>query len=228
MSNKEAALTVVVLTDKGCKRVNHAEPGLSFIVERFTASAKEGERVAHVRDYRFRDESKAYAIWSLSPDQYQIVCEADEDAAIYYGPAIGKPLPETKATKPEQLPTSGRQGTTKTPLAALQEIEETLDAMLADESLRIESPVGRKLEALAALAFSARKPSNTRNWWALNATEARKLGLSCDDGNQITITAWKQEPLGSASQHNTDPISDKPDQIVSDRTAQHYTDPARE
>lgn len=64
--------TIVILTDKGCDRVLHAEPGLTFVVDKFSAAAKPGERVAHVRDYRFRDD-KEYVIWSLGPEQYQII-----------------------------------------------------------------------------------------------------------------------------------------------------------
>jgi hypothetical protein len=66
-------MNIAKLTDKGMVRVLSAAPGMTFVVDRFSEGSR--GQVAHVRDYRYPrpDIKRDHQIWSLSPDEYELV-----------------------------------------------------------------------------------------------------------------------------------------------------------
>lgn len=65
-------MIVVKINVKGCADVLDGTPGMTFIVERFTSGA--AGKVAHVRDYRYRDlDNYPYQIWCIGGDGYEVV-----------------------------------------------------------------------------------------------------------------------------------------------------------
>jgi hypothetical protein len=67
-----SSLTVVKLTGTGWTRVLNGKEGMTFIVDKFTPAAN-GGMIAHVRDYRWTNGGFPFQIWSLSPDQYEVI-----------------------------------------------------------------------------------------------------------------------------------------------------------
>jgi hypothetical protein len=72
---------VVMVTERGVARVLQGAPRMTFLVEAFTRSGGLPEPgrlnyyVAHVRDYRYVSPGRAWQIWSLGPDDYEVVSE---------------------------------------------------------------------------------------------------------------------------------------------------------
>lgn len=63
--------TAVQINETGCDRVLDGKPGMVFIVDAFTNGAR--GPIAHVRDYRYANDSKPFQIWSIGADGYEVV-----------------------------------------------------------------------------------------------------------------------------------------------------------
>lgn len=66
-------MEVVKLTQLGVERVLKGAVGMTFCVDSFTPAFGGGKPNAHVRDYRCENEPGGYAIWSLGPDDYEVI-----------------------------------------------------------------------------------------------------------------------------------------------------------
>lgn len=92
--------TVVKLRASGIRRVLESKEGMTFPLDYFTESAG-GGNVAHVRDYRYPGNRVSYQIWSLAPEDYDILKSEgpehpdDHDESLY---DIGKALVEDIAS----------------------------------------------------------------------------------------------------------------------------------
>jgi hypothetical protein len=64
-------MQTIKLTEKGLERVLNGSVGMTFVVDSFTDGVK--GKVAHVRDYRIPQNGKAFQIWSISADGYELI-----------------------------------------------------------------------------------------------------------------------------------------------------------
>lgn len=64
-------VVVKIKGPEGIARVLSSEPGMTFLVDKFTNGVR--GMVAHVRDYRFPSPTQAYQIWSIPAEGYEIV-----------------------------------------------------------------------------------------------------------------------------------------------------------
>lgn len=64
-------MKVAKLTENGISRMIDGAAGMTFVVDSFSDTT--GGKNAHVRDYRRPTAYKSYQIWTLSPDQYELV-----------------------------------------------------------------------------------------------------------------------------------------------------------
>lgn len=74
---EQDSLAVVMLTEKGVERVLRGRKGMTFLVDKFTDTVDGRGRMAHVRDYSFPGPNYQWQIWSLGPEHYVIIQEAE-------------------------------------------------------------------------------------------------------------------------------------------------------
>lgn len=67
----------VLLMNQGVQRVLDGKPGMTFIIDSVTETARGGEYNVHVRDYRLhgekRNPAEPWCIWTLGPDEYALI-----------------------------------------------------------------------------------------------------------------------------------------------------------
>lgn len=81
--NPNATLTVVKLVKAG--RIPGGEAGLTFVVNDFTPCGT-GGYIAGIRDYRrCGPGGMPYRIWSLYPDEYEVLYQTESEATVYSG-----------------------------------------------------------------------------------------------------------------------------------------------
>lgn len=68
-------MIAVNLKRSGLPRVLNGQVGQTFIVDVFSDTIDNRGRMAHVRDYRYASNQYEYQIWSLGPNDYEIVGE---------------------------------------------------------------------------------------------------------------------------------------------------------
>jgi hypothetical protein len=67
-------MKVAVLNLKASQRVLKFETGMTFAVDHFTDTVDGRGKVAHVRDYRYKQSAEQlFQIWSIGPEGYSLV-----------------------------------------------------------------------------------------------------------------------------------------------------------
>lgn len=67
-------MKIVKLTRLGTHRVLSSVEGMTFGVDsEFERSNAPGEIVVHVRDYRSPNEHRDWQVWTLGPEDYEVV-----------------------------------------------------------------------------------------------------------------------------------------------------------
>lgn len=64
-------MQVIRINEKGVARVLNGQVGMTFIVDSWTNFS--GYKVAHVRDYRYKDNNGDYQIWSIASHGFEEV-----------------------------------------------------------------------------------------------------------------------------------------------------------
>jgi hypothetical protein len=77
-------MNVVRLTQTGTSRVLSSVPNMLFEIDSwFDRSPGFGVgRVVHVKDWRYPGDHNPYQIWTLAPEDYEVVCSSIDFATL--------------------------------------------------------------------------------------------------------------------------------------------------
>lgn len=64
---------IAILKTGGLSRVLDGRIGMTFVVDKFTDTIDNRGRMAHVRDYRYPTQGNGFQIWSLGPEDYDLL-----------------------------------------------------------------------------------------------------------------------------------------------------------